>query len=111
MFIIVATVSLLPCAVGIAYAVSKFRREAAERKKRAAYAADGRVVPVDSNHAAQTVGPVQLLAPTGAVKTSILVTRQDSDGNTTLHEREVAADHAAGEVKLPQGSILQITKP
>ena len=52
-----------------------------------------------------------LLAPTGAVKTSILETRHDSDGNAIVHEREVPADYAAGEPKPPQGSVLRITKP
>ena len=105
MFIIVAAVAVLLLAVAVAYAVSKFRREAAKRKKeRAAHAGNSQVVPLDSNQVAQTGGPVQLLVPTGAVKTSILVTRKDSDGNTTVHEREVAADHAAGQAELlPQG--------
>ena len=45
---------------------------------------DSRIVHVNSNQAAQTVGPV-VLVPTGAVNTSTLVTRQDSEGNLPEH--------------------------
>ena len=100
----------LPLAVGIAYAVSRLRRYAAEKKRSADYVADNRVVPLDPNQAAQAGAAAVQLVPTGAVKTSLLVTRRDSEGNTIVEEREVAADHAAGEAQLPQGAILRKTK-
>ena len=68
----------LPLAVGIAYAVSRLRRYAAEKKRSADYVADNRVVPLDPNQAAHAGAAAVQLVPTGAVKTSVLVTRRDS---------------------------------
>ena len=60
---------------------------------------------------AQAGAAVVELVPSGAVKTSRLVTSRDSEGNTIVEEREVvAADHAAGVAHLPQGTILRKTK-
>ena len=99
----------LPLAVGIAYAVSRLRRYAAEKERSADYVADNRVAPLDPNQAAQAGAAAVQVVPTGAVKTSLLVTRRDSEGNTIVEERKVAADHAAGEAQLPQGAILRKT--
>jgi len=54
------------------------------------------------------LAPIQLV-PTGAVKRSILITRQDSAGNDIVQEREVAADSTGGGAValLPQGAILR----
>ena len=96
---------MLLLAVGIAYAVSKLRRKTAEKQRSAAHAADNRVV-----HVAQAGAAVVELVPTGVVKTSVLVTRLDSEGNAIVQEREVSADQAAGEAQLPQGTILRKTQ-
>ena len=68
----------LPLAVGIAYAVSRLRRYAAEKERSADYVACNRVAPLDPNQAAQAGAAAVQLVPTGAVKTSVLVTRRDS---------------------------------
>ena len=100
----------LPLAVGIAYAVSRLRRYAAERRRSADYAADNRVAPLDADQAAQAGAAVVELVPRGAVKTSRLVMSRDSEGNTIVEEREAVADHAAGVAHLPQGTILRKTQ-
>ena len=103
--IIVVAVAALPMAV-----VSRLRRYAAEKNRSAAHAADSRVAPLDADQAAQAGAAVVELVPTGAVKTSRLVTSRDSEGNTIVEEREVAANHAAGVAHLPQGAILRRTE-
>ena len=67
---------------------------------------DSQVVPVSSVQVAQTPACVELV-PIGVVKTSVLVTQQDNNGNTIVHEQAVAADHALGQATLPQGAILR----
>ena len=67
---------------------------------------DSQVVPVSSVQVAQTPACVELV-PIGVVKTSVLVTQQDNNGNNIVHEQAVAADHALGQATLPQGVILR----
>ena len=50
--------------------------------------------------------PIQLV-PTGAVTRSVLITRQDSAGNTVVQEQAATADSTGPAVLLPQGAILR----
>ena len=65
---------------------------------------DSQVVPVRPTQVAQTPACVELV-PIGVVKTSVLVTQQDNNGNTIVHEQ--AADRAVVQTTLPQGTILR----
>ena len=67
---------------------------------------DSQVVPVRPTQVAQMPACVELV-PIGVVKTSVLVTQQDNNGNNIVHEQAVAADHALGQATLPQGAILR----
>ena len=99
---VVIAIAVLVIVIVIACAAFILGRAAARVNHSAAI----QVVPVSSTQVAQTPACVELV-PIGVVKTSVLVTQQDNNGNTIVHEQAVAADRAVVQTTLPQGTILR----
>ena len=99
---VVIAIAVLVIVIVVACAAFKLGRASAKVN----HSPDSQVVPVRPTQVAQTPACVELV-PIGAVKTSVLVTQQDNNGNNIVHEQAVAADHALGQATLPQGVILR----
>ena len=102
MIYVVIAIAVLVIVIVVACAAFKLGRATAKVNP----LPDSQVVPVSSVQVAQTPACVELV-PIGVVKTSVLVTQQDNNGNNIVHEQAVAADHALGQATLPQGVILR----
>ena len=99
---VVIAIAVLVIVIVVACAAFKLGRASAKVN----HSPDSQVVPVRPTQVAQTPACVELV-PIGVVKTSVLVTQQDNNGNNIVHEQAVAADHALGQATLPQGVILR----
>ena len=99
---VVIAIAVLVIVIVVACAAFKLGRASAKVN----HSPDSQVVPVRPTQVAQTPACVELV-PIGVVKTSVLVTQQDNNGNNIVHEQAVAADHALGQATLPQGAILR----
>ena len=102
MIYVVIAIAVLVIVIVVACAAFKLGRATAN----VYHSPDSQVVPVRPTQVAQTPACVELV-PIGVVKTSVLVTQQDNNGNNIVHEQAVAADHALGQATLPQGVILR----
>ena len=99
---VVIAIAVLVIVIVVACAAFKLGRATAN----VYHSPDSQVVPVRPTQVAQMPACVELV-PIGVVKTSVLVTQQDNNGNNIVHEQAVAADHALGQATLPQGVILR----
>ena len=100
--LIIVAIAVLVIVIVVACAAFKLGRATAKVNP----LPDSQVVPVRPTQVAQMPACVELV-PIGVVKTSVLVTQQDNNGNNIVHEQAVAADHALGQATLPQGVILR----
>ena len=98
--LIIVAIAVLVIVIVVACAAFKLGRATAKVNP----LPDSQVVPVRPTQVAQMPACVELV-PIGVVKTSVLVTQQDNNGNNIVHEQAVAADHALGQATLPQGVI------
>ena len=99
---VVIAIAVLVIVIVVACAAFKLGRATAN----VYHSPDSQVVPVRPTQVAQMPACIELV-PIGVVKTSVLVTQQDNNGNNIVHEQAVAADHALGQATLPQGVILR----
>ena len=100
--LIIVAIAVLVIVIVVACAAFKLGRATAKVNP----LPDSQVVPVRPTQVAQMPACIELV-PIGVVKTSVLVTQQDNNGNNIVHEQAVAADHALGQATLPQGVILR----